>query len=127
MLATWKGESDFLLNRCIFDNFPSHCLTKGRWASTDLVVAVVMGVCKSERVKLIARGDRRGGSEGRQSCASTGLDKERMVAGAIEQGECSIFYHVIILFMVPCCLIPAPPSIYCREPTKREGYKADGS
>ena len=36
-------------------------------------------------------------------------------------------HHSISLVMVPCRLIPAPPSIYFRAPTKREGYKADGN
>ena len=87
----WKGESFslciFVLIACIFVNFLSRFLTQGRRASTDLVMTVVMGVCKPKQVKLMAHGGGCGGSEGQQSCASTGLDKERMVAGSIEQDE----------------------------------------
>ena len=78
-----------------------------------------MGVCKPERVKLVACGDGHGGSKGRRSCASTGLDEERMIAREIEQGECSRFCHIIILFIALCRLIPARPFTQHRSLTKR--------
>ena len=75
-----------------------------------------MGVCDPECVNFMTRGDGRGGSEG---LLGQGRCLAVVITMSVEEGERSIFYHVNILFMSPCDLIPARPFTQHRVPTKR--------